>query len=187
VNGPREAFGHARARLGSIPLPGADLAGARADDVAKDSAEGAETPPAGLECDVGDGQIAVAQQRRGTLDPAREQIAVRRHAERVLERAGEVGCGYAADLREARHRPVFVRGGVDRVLGTQQAADQRGVLGHARGCSLVRRSSSCRVSPSMPVLPRKIKWARQMSGISAVNARPLLAILESTKTQQERL
>jgi hypothetical protein len=44
-----------------------------------------------VESDLGDGQVGVAEQRRGPLDAPSEQVAVRREAEGLLERAGEVG------------------------------------------------------------------------------------------------
>ena len=86
----------------------------------------------GLERDLGDGQVGVAQQRRGPLDAAREQVAVRRHAERLLERSREVRLGDAAHARQPPHGPLLVRGGVHPVLRAQQAAQQLGILAGPR-------------------------------------------------------
>ena len=52
------------------------------------------------EGDLGDGQVGVAQQRRRPLDAPREQVAVRRDAEGLLERSREVGLGDAAHARQ---------------------------------------------------------------------------------------
>ena len=112
------------------PLP--DRARALAGDVAERAAERAEAAPPGFERDVGDRPIGVAEQRGGALDAAREQIAVRREAECLFERAREVRLRYAADFRKASHGPFLVRGAVHAVLRAQQAAQQLGVLAHAR-------------------------------------------------------
>jgi hypothetical protein len=96
--------------------------------VAKRAAERAETGPARLEGDPRDGQIGVAQHSRRALDAAREQVSVRRHTERLLERACEVRRGDAADTRKPPDGPVLVRGGVHSVLRAQEAAQQLGIL-----------------------------------------------------------
>jgi hypothetical protein len=110
------------------PRPRADRARALAGDIAKDATERPQAPPAGVEGDLGDRQIAVAQQRRRPLDAPREQVAVRRDAEGLLERAGEVSLGRAADARQPPDGPVLVRSGVHPILRAQQAAQQLGVL-----------------------------------------------------------
>jgi hypothetical protein len=109
-------------------LAGPQLAGALAGDVPEDAPERAQTVPAGLEGDLGDGKIGVAQQRRGPLEPAGEQVAVRRQAEGLLERPREVRLGDAAHPRQPPHGPGLVRGAVHAVLRAQQAAQQLGVL-----------------------------------------------------------
>ena len=65
-----------RVRCGLLARP--ELARAFAGDVAEGARERAEAGPARLERDLGNGQLGVAEQRRGALDAAREQIAVRR-------------------------------------------------------------------------------------------------------------
>jgi len=124
------AGGHAAGLLHHGPLSRPDRAGTFAGYIAKGAAERAETGPAGLERDLGDGQVRVAEQRRGPLEPAREQVAVRRHAEGLLERAREVRLGHAAHARQPPNGPLFVRGGIHPILGAQQAAQQSRVLVH---------------------------------------------------------
>src|SRR5690554_4335502 len=58
------------------------LGGILAGDIAEHAAERAQAVPAGLEGNIGDRCIGVAQQRLGPFDPARQQVAMRRHAER---------------------------------------------------------------------------------------------------------
>jgi hypothetical protein len=103
--------------------------GALARDVSEGATKRAEAFPTRLEGDVRDGQIRVPQERRGFLDPAREQVAMRRHAESFLELAREVGCRDAAHLCETFHRPGLVRSRIHAVLRAQQAAKELGVLG----------------------------------------------------------
>ena len=68
---------------GACALP--DRARVLAVDIAEDAPEGAEAMPTRLEGDLGDREVAVAQQRRGSLDTPREQVAVRWDAESFLE------------------------------------------------------------------------------------------------------
>jgi hypothetical protein len=58
---------------------------ALAGDVAERATERAEACPSGLRGDLGDRQVRFAKQRRRALDAARQQVAVRRSAERLLE------------------------------------------------------------------------------------------------------
>ena len=90
--------------------------------------EGVAAGLSALERDLGDGQVRVAQQRRGPLDSTREQVPVRRDAESVLERSREVGLGHAAHARQPPDGPLLVRRGVHPVLRAQQAAQQLGIL-----------------------------------------------------------
>jgi hypothetical protein len=71
--------------------------------------------------DLRDGEIGVAEQRRGALDPSREQVPVRRDAEGLLEGSREVGRRDAAHAREPMDGPRLVRGGVQPILRAQQA------------------------------------------------------------------
>src|SRR5262245_54891075 len=90
------ASGHARERLGRRPLTRTNRAGALAGDVAERAPEGAEALPAGVQRDLGDGEIGVAEQRGRPLDAPSEEISVRGDTERSLERSREVSFGDAA-------------------------------------------------------------------------------------------
>jgi len=124
VRGGQKARRHhpALLRRGACAL--ADGSRTGAGDVVKDASEGSQTFPAGLECDVGDGQISVAQQGHGALDAPREQIAMRWHAESLPERAREVRRRYPAHPREPLHRPLLVRVRVHAIPGAQQPPQQ---------------------------------------------------------------
>ena len=93
MRGADDAGGHAAelVRRGLLARP--ERARALAGDVAEGAPERAEALPARLEGDLGDGQVGVAEQRRRPLDAPREQVAVRRDAEGLLERSREVGLG----------------------------------------------------------------------------------------------
>jgi len=71
--------------MGARLLAGAELARALAGDVAENAPEGAETVPAGLECDLDNRRVRVAEQRLGPLDATRQQVAMRRNAEGLFE------------------------------------------------------------------------------------------------------
>jgi len=58
--------------------------------------------PSRVEGNLGNGPIGVAEQRRSPLDAPREQVAMRRHAEGLLEGAREMGFGDSAHSCEAR-------------------------------------------------------------------------------------
>ena len=70
--------------------------------------ERADALQADRETDLGDGAVGVAQQRGGALEAAREQVGVRRLAERATKLAAEVspreagGAGEVVDARAAR-------------------------------------------------------------------------------------
>ena len=85
---PRRGLDHAGGHLPQPVHPGprrlAHGAGAAARDVVEDAAEGAQAFPAGRVGDLGDGQARVAQQRDGLLDAPRQQVTVRRQAERCV-------------------------------------------------------------------------------------------------------
>ena len=67
------------------PFTRTKLARAFARDVPEDSPERPEAVPPGLERNVDDRLIGVAQQRLRSLDPPREEVAMRRNTERFLE------------------------------------------------------------------------------------------------------
>ena len=85
MRGAQETGRHHAAILRRAACALTDGTRARAGDVMEDSAEGTQTLPASLECDVGDGQIRIAQQRHGALDAPREQVAMRWNAEGLPE------------------------------------------------------------------------------------------------------
>ena len=74
------------------------------------------------EADVGDRAVGGAQQRRGALEPAGQQVGVRRLAEGAPELAAEVGAreaGGAGHVLDAERLGVA---GVGQVPGAQQMA-----------------------------------------------------------------
>jgi len=91
--------------------------------------EGAKAVPARVERDLADGHLRVPEQRAGPFDAPREQIAMRRQAEGLLELPRKVRCGYVAHLRQARHGPFFIGSLVHAVLRAQQAAKECWILG----------------------------------------------------------
>src|SRR5262249_21855799 len=122
--------------MGARLLACAELARALAGDLAENAPEGAETVPAGLECDLDDRRVRVAEQRLGPLDATRQQIAVRRNAEGFFESPRKVRAGAPADVGEPLDWPILFRGGVHVVLRAQQAAQQCRVLASHRGVSI---------------------------------------------------
>jgi hypothetical protein len=85
VRGAEEAGGHGTKLARRGPRAYADRARVLAGDDAEDAPERAQARPAGVEGDLGDGQIGVAEQRRRPFDAPREQVAVWRNAEGLLE------------------------------------------------------------------------------------------------------
>jgi chitosanase len=130
VRGIQDAHGNAPGIVHGGPRPLSDRARILAGDVAERAPERAEALPSGPERDVGDRAIGITEQRGGALDAPREQIAVRRHTEGLLERAGEMRLRHAAHAREPRDGPFLVRRRIHAVLRAQQAAQQLGVLAH---------------------------------------------------------
>ena len=133
-----EADGHVFELVRSGLLARPELTRALAGDVAERAPERAQAAPARLEGDLRDGQVGVAEQRRGPLDSPREQVPVRRDAEGLLEGPREVGLGDAAHARQPPDGPLLVRGGVHAVLRAQQAPQQLGVLAHASSTVFLR-------------------------------------------------
>jgi hypothetical protein len=112
----------------SCLLTRAEFARTLACYVPKDASERSEAVPASLERDLGHRQVGVPQERLCPFDAARQQIAVRRNSEGILERSGKVRLGSPAHPREALDRPFLMRCGVHRVFRAQQAAQQLRVL-----------------------------------------------------------
>lgn len=122
MRGAQDAGRHTAEILRLGPRSAAHSARALARDVAERASERAEAPPSRSESDLGDRQVRIAEQRRRAFDASREQVAVRRHAERLLERSREVSGGDATHTRESPHGPLLVRSGVHAILRPQQAA-----------------------------------------------------------------
>ena len=80
-----DARGYAAEFARRSPCTHPDRARLLASDVAENAPERAQASPACLEGDLGDGQVTVAQQRRGPLDAPCEQVPVRRDAEGLFE------------------------------------------------------------------------------------------------------
>ena len=128
VRGAQNAGRHAGERIRRGPLARPNDAGTLAGDVTERAPERAEAFPAGVERDVCHRQVGIAQQRGRPLDAPSEEIAMRRDAERLLERSREVRLRHAAHAREAAHRPFLVARGIHAVLRAEQAAQEARVL-----------------------------------------------------------
>ena len=160
MRGADEAVRHMLQRMSSRSLAPTKLARALAGHVAKDTAESPETGPTGSQRDLGDRQIGIAQQGARLLDPPREQVAVWRDPERVLERTGEVRLRDAAYVGKPGHRPRLVRGGVDSILGSQEPAQQEWILAPRAS---IRQGFSHTARGSVPQLPHRVNRARANS------------------------
>jgi hypothetical protein len=124
MGGADETVWHLAQRVRGVFLARPELAWAFAGDVAEDATECPEAVPAGLEGDLGNGMVGVAQQRLRALDPARQQVAVWRQAKGRFERSCEVGLGNATDPRQPRYGPLLMRGGIHPILCAQQPAEE---------------------------------------------------------------
>src|SRR5919106_3932958 len=86
-----DLFRHARRHPGRRAHRLAPVgAGRHTDQLGEASAEGPERRAADLEADLGDAEVATAQQRHRALDAPRHEVAVRRLAVREPELAAEV-------------------------------------------------------------------------------------------------
>ena len=84
--------------------------------------ERADAAQADGEADVRDRAVGGAQQRRGALEPAGEQVRVRRLAERAPELAAEVGAREARAAGEVVDVERLEVARVGEVLGAKQVA-----------------------------------------------------------------
>ena len=100
-------------------------AGRHADQLGEAGAEGAQRRTADRETDLGDAQVATAQQRHRALDPPRHQIAVRRLAVRQPELPAEMP---GRHVRAAGERLDVQRLRVFAVDAVAHAAQPREVL-----------------------------------------------------------
>ena len=132
------------ARAASAPVG----AGRHADQLGEAGAEGAQRRAADREADLGDAEVAAAQQRHRALDAPRHQVAVRRLAVGELELAAEVpgrhvrAAGERLDVQRLRVLPV------DPVADPAQPREVAQVLRLRRVCWSPTRS--CHVAPELP-------------------------------------
>src|SRR4051812_44225597 len=87
--------------------------------------ERADAAQADLEANVGDAVVGVAQQRGRALEAAREEVAMRRLAERAPELAAEVRGRQVRSAGKCRHLELLAVPRVDQVLRTQQVPGGR--------------------------------------------------------------
>lgn len=92
----QNAGGHAGELTRRSPCANPDRAGFFAGDVAENTPKRAEAFPAGLEGDIGDRQVAIAQQGHGALDAASQQVPMRWDSKSFLEGSCEVRVGNVA-------------------------------------------------------------------------------------------
>ncbi|UPT64188.1 MAG: hypothetical protein M0D54_06520 [Hyphomonadaceae bacterium JAD_PAG50586_4] len=140
--------------MGAGLLSRAQFRGAIACDVLKDTAKRAKAAPTRLKSDLDDGHLGVAQHGLGPFDAARQQVTMRRHAEGVLERAGEMRLRDAADIGQPLDRPFLMRSRVHAILGAEQAAQQGGILANAS----VRGHATDQGSPAPAVKRSRFDW-----------------------------
>src|ERR1700687_3103747 len=93
-----------------------------ADDVAKATAEGAETGEAHVQADVGHATVGRAQQEHGALDSAALKVPVRRLAKGRSKGSDEVRLGDARDSSEGRDVERLRVGAVHGVAGAEHPA-----------------------------------------------------------------
>ena len=140
----RDARRHPRHRARRIAPIGA---GRHTDQLGEASAEGAQRRAADRETDLGDAEVATAQQRHRTLDAPGHQVAVRRLAVGEPELAAEVpgrhvrAAGERLDVQRLRVLPV------DPVADAAQPREVAQVLRPRRVCWSPARS--CHVAPEV--------------------------------------
>ena len=122
MRGAEDAGGYAAEFARSSPCANTDRTWLFTGDVAKNTSERAQALPARLKGDLGNGQVAVAQQRYGPLNAPSQQVPMRRDAKGIFEGSREVRLGNMAHTCQPPDRPVFVRGGIHAVLRAQQTA-----------------------------------------------------------------
>src|SRR5262249_55877317 len=103
------------------------------------------------EADVGHRAVGVAQQRGGALQASREQVRVRRLAERAPEAAAEVGAGEAGRAGQVVHLERLEVARVGEVLGAQEVRGG-GYEGHGpQYCAWGPATSSSSLASSGPL------------------------------------
>src|SRR5215211_5974800 len=107
--------------------------------------EGAEAPQADGEADLRYGLVGGAQQRSRALEPACEQVLVRRLAEGAAELAAEVRGREPCSTRKHRHVERLPVAAVGEVLCAEQVPRGRDGSGERRElCRLTHPPPACR-------------------------------------------
>ena len=146
-------------------------AGRHADQLGEAGAEGAQRRAADLEADVGDAEVASAQQRHRSLDAPRHQVGVRRLAVGEPELPAEVpgrhvhAAGQRLDVQRLRVLPVDPVADAPQQRQVAQCCCARGGAGHVRNRAM--RHGSCRAAQAT----RAATWPAIRSRSSRARAR----------------
>src|SRR6266545_4173631 len=134
-------------------------AGRHADQLGEAAAEGAQRRAADREADLGDAEVATAQQRHRALDAPRHQVAVRRLAVGEPELAAEVpgrhvrAAGERLDVQRLRVLPVEPIANAAQPRKVAQVLHRSGSAGHPRD-----RATSAPELPSAAGVPPHSAW-----------------------------
>ena len=121
MGGAHEALRHMLPNVRNRPFARSKLSRALTGDVPENPSKGSKTVPAGSERDLCNGQLGVAKQRCGSLHTAREQVAVWRQAEGLLELAREVRDRDRAHLCQPVDGPLLMGRAIHPIFRTQQS------------------------------------------------------------------
>src|ERR671930_672929 len=130
----RDARRHPRHRGSRLAAVGARR---YTDQLGEASAEGAQGGAADLEADLGDAEVATAQQRHRSLDAPRHEVAVRRFAVGEPELAAEVPgrhvrvAGERLDVQRLRVLPVDPVADAPQSREVAEVLLRGGTAGHA--------------------------------------------------------
>ena len=124
MDGPHHALWDMLATVWHGSLACSETSGGLTRDVAENAAECPQAFPAGSKRDFRDRLIGVTEQRDGSLDPACEQISVRRNAKGLFEGAREMCLRNSAHLRQSVDGPFLLGGSIDSIFRSQQASQQ---------------------------------------------------------------
>src|SRR5947208_791582 len=104
--------------------------GRHAERAAEARRERPDAAEADGEADVRDGAVGIAKEGGGALEPAGQQVLVRRLAEDAPELPAEVRSREPRSARELRHVEWLAVAGVDQVLGPEEVAGRRNGRDH---------------------------------------------------------
>jgi hypothetical protein len=82
--------------------------------------ERTDAAQADRKADVGDTPVGDAEERSGALEPAREEVLVRRLAEHAAELPAEVGGREVGHFRQGGHVERLAIAGIDQILCAQE-------------------------------------------------------------------